>query len=309
MANTKPLKLINIAKRYKHIRPVPRMPNFAAWIEGVDLTRPLSDAVQAELRQALWDFEVIFFRPQTITPPQHVALAKVFGPISSGSYFERKPGTPELEMIVSDADRPPNIDNWHTDISWKPQPPLGTAIQITVTPPAGGNTCWMSTSKAYDWLSPGMQKYLQGLTAVHTWEVSGFREALGQRGDDALIAAIKAFKPVVHPVVRTNPDSGRKCIFVNADFTRNIQGVDRHEARGILNFLLEWMKKPEFMVHHQWEAGGIAVWDNRSTQHYALADYWPHHRANQRATFDVPGTAAPVATPNQVALKGRKLRT
>ena len=309
MANTKPLKLINIAKRYKHIRPVPRMPNFAAWIEDVDLTRPLSDAVQAELRQALWDFEVIFFRPQTITPQQHVALAKVFGPISAGSYFERKPGAPELEMIVSDKDRPPGIDNWHTDISWKPQPPLGTAIQITVTPPAGGNTCWMSTSKAYDWLSPGMQKYLQGLTAVHTWEVSGFREALGQRGDDALIAAIKAFKPVVHPVVRTNPDSGRKCIFVNADFTRNIQGVDRHEARGILNFLLEWMKKPEFMVHHQWEAGGIAVWDNRSTQHYALADYWPHHRVNQRATFDVPGTAAPAATPNQVALKGRKLRT
>ena len=309
MANTKPLKLINIAKRYKHIRPVPRMPNFAAWIEGVDLTQPLSDAVQAELRQALWDFEVIFFRPQAITPPQHVALAKVFGPISSGSYFERKPGAPELEMIVSDKDRPPGIDNWHTDISWKPQPPLGTAIQITVTPPAGGNTCWMSTSKAYDWLSPGMQKYLQGLTAVHTWEVSGFREALGQRGDDALIAAIKAFKPVVHPVVRTNPDSGRKCIFVNADFTRHIQGVDRHEARGILNFLLEWMKKPEFMVHHQWEAGGIAVWDNRSTQHYALADYWPHDRVNQSATFDVPGTAAPTATPNQVALKGRKLRT
>jgi taurine dioxygenase len=308
MANTKPLKLINIAKRYKHIRPVPRMPNFAAWIEGVDLTQPLSDAVAAELRQALWDFEVIFFRPQDITPQQHVALAKVFGPPSAGSYFERKPGAPELEMIVSDKDRPPSIDNWHTDISWKPTPPLGTAIQITVTPPAGGNTCWMSTSKAYDWLSPGMQKYLQGLTAVHSWEVSGFREALGQRGDDALIAAIKAFKPVVHPVVRVNPDSGRKCIFVNADFARNLQGVDRHEARGILNFLLEWMKKPEFMVHHQWEAGGIAVWDNRSTQHYALADYWPHHRVNQRVTFDVPGTAAASTNVNQVVLKGKKLR-
>ena len=308
MANTKPLKLINIAKRYKHIRPVPRMPNFAAWIEGVDLTQPLTEAVAAELRQALWDFEVIFFKPQTITPQQHVALAKVFGPPSAGSYFERKPGAPELEMIVSDKDHPPSIDNWHTDISWKPKPPLGTAIQITVTPPAGGNTCWMSTSKAYDWLSPGMQKYLQGLTAVHSWEVSGFREALGQRGDDALIAAIKAFKPVVHPVVRRNPDSGRQCIFVNADFTRNIQGVDRHEARGILNFLLEWLKKPEFMVHHQWEAGGIAVWDNRSTQHYALADYWPHHRVNQRVTFDVPGTAPAAANVNEVVLKGKKLR-
>ncbi len=308
MANTRPLKLINIAKRYRHIRPVPRMPNFAAWIEGVDLTQALSAAVQAELRQALFDFEVIFFKPQAITPAQHVALANVFGPTSSGSYFERKPGAPEVEMIVSDKDRPPGIDNWHTDISWKAQPPLGTAIQITVTPPAGGNTCWMSTSKAYEWLSPGMQKYLQGLTAVHSWEVSGFREALGQRSEEALVAAIKAFKPVVHPVVRINPDTGRKCIFVNADFTRNIQGVDRHEARAILNFLLEWMKKPEFMVHHQWEAGGIAVWDNRSTQHYALADYWPHHRVNQRVTFDEPGTAPAAVNVNQVVLKGKKVR-
>ena len=308
MANTTPLKLINIKRRYKHITPVPRMPNFAAWIEGVDLTQPLSAAVQAELRQALFDFEVIFFRPQAISPANHVALATVFGPVSAGSYFERKPGAPELEMIVSDREHPPSIDNWHTDISWKPQPPLGTAIQITHTPPAGGNTCWTSTSKAYDWLSPGLKKYLEGLSAVHSWEVSGFREVLGRRGDDALIAAIKAFKPVLHPVVRKNPDSGRKCIFVNADFTRNIVGIDRHEARGMLQFLLEWLKKPEFMVHHQWTAGEIAVWDNRSTQHYAVADYWPHYRVNQRVTFDVPGTAPAVANVNQQVLKGKTLR-
>ena len=308
MANVKPLKVINIARRYKHITPVPRMPNFAAWIEGVDLSKPLTTHVQVELRQALFDFEVIFFRPQKITPQQHVALASVFGPVSAGSYFDRMPGVPEMEMIVSNKDNPPVIDNWHTDISWKPNPPLGTAIQITVTPPSGGNTCWISTSKAFEWLSPGMQKYLQGLSAVHSWEVSGFREALGARGEEALVAAIRAFKPVVHPVVRINPDSGRKCIFVNSDFTRNIVGVDRHEARGILQFLLDWMKKPEFMVHHQWEAGGIAIWDNRSTQHYALADYWPHDRVNQRVTFNVPGTQTEQVNVNQKVLKGQKIR-
>lgn len=309
MANTQALRLINIARRYKHIKPVPRMPNFAAWIEGVDLTQPLSAPVQAELRQALFDFEVVFFHPQVITPAQHVALAQVFGPVSAGSFFDRKPGAPELEMIVFDREHPPSIDNWHTDISWKAQPPIGTTIQITVTPPAGGNTCWISTSKAYDWLSPGMKKYLEGLTAVHSWEVSGIREGLGQRGDEALIAAIKAFKPVVHPVVRKNPDSGRKCIFVNADFTRHIQGVDRHEARGMLHFLLEWLKKPEFTVHHQWTANEIAVWDNRSTQHYAMADYWPHHRVNQRVTFDEPGTTANSASVdvNDKVLNGKKL--
>ncbi len=308
MANTKALTLVNIARRYKHIKPVPRMPNFAAWIEGVDLTQPLSAPVQAELRQALFDFEVIFFQPQVITPAQHVALAKAFGPVSAGSYFERKPGSPEMEMIISDRERPPSIDNWHTDISWKMNPPLGTAIQITETPPAGGNTCWISTSKAFDWLSPGMQKYLEKLTAVHSWEVSGFREVLGRRGEDALIAAIKAFKPVEHPVVRKNPDSGRKCIFVNADFTRGIKGVDRHEASGILHFLLEWLKKPEFMVHHEWTANQIAVWDNRSTQHYAVADYWPHRRVNQRVTFDVPGAAQATPTAQTQALRGGRSR-
>ncbi|MDM0043327.1 TauD/TfdA family dioxygenase [Variovorax dokdonensis] len=292
MANTTPMTLIDIDSRYKHIRPVPRMPNFAAWIEGVDLTKPLSEPVKAELRQALFDFEVIFFKPQTITPQQHVALGQVFGPLSTGSYFDRNAEVPEMEMIVSDRERPPAIDNWHTDISWKLNPPLGTAIQITVTPPAGGNTCWSSTSKAYDWLSPGMQQYLEGLQAMHTWEHSGFREYLGQKGEEALIAAIKAAKPVLHPVVRVNPDSGRKCIFVNADFTRAIVGIDRHEARGVLQFLLGWLQRPEFMVHHQWEPGGIAIWDNRSTQHYAVADYWPHHRVNQRVTFNTQTPAA-----------------
>ena len=303
MANLKPLKTIDITKRYRHIRPVPRMPNFAAWIEGVDLTKPMNQAVQKELRQALWDFEVIFFRPQTITPKQHIALAKVFGPTSSGSYFERKEDFPEIEMIVNNKNKPPSIDNWHTDISWKDSPPLGTAIQITVTPPAGGNTCWLSTSKAFEWLSPGMQTYLKGLQAEHTWEVSGFRDILGARGDDALMAAIKAYKPVIHPVIRTNPDSGRPCIFVNSSFTKRILGVDRQEAEGIFYFLKNWLKKPEFMVHHQWEPGGIAIWDNRSTQHYALADYWPHERVNQRVTFDEPQSSKQKKNPAKSAKK------
>ena len=135
MANSRELELIDIPARYHHIRPVPRMPNFAAWIEDVDLTQPFSPQVEAELRQALDDFEVIFFRPQTITPQQHVALARVFGPVSQGSFFDRMPGVPELEMIVSDRARPPSIDSWHTDISWKPQPPLGTPAQFNSAEP------------------------------------------------------------------------------------------------------------------------------------------------------------------------------
>lgn len=309
MANPTPQKLIDIKRRYKRITPVPRMPNFAAWIEGVDLTQPLDAATCQELRRALDDFEVIFFRPQKITPAQHVALARVFGPISNGSYFERRADVPEMEIIENDRARPPSIDAWHTDISWKKDAPLGTAIQITVTPPAGGNTCWSSMSKAYEWLSPGMQRYLEGLSAVHTWEVSGFRDALARDSDDALVAAIRNFKPVEHPIVRKHPGSGRKCLYVNSSFTRNIVGVDRRESAAILRFLFDWVQRPDFMVHHQWDANGIAIWDNRSTQHYAVADYWPHHRINQRVTFDVPGTRSKGGNVNQTVLKGKRLRT
>ena len=307
-ANRKPLRLIDVRRRYKRITPVPRMPNFAAWIEGVDLTRPIDDATQAELRRALDDFEVIFFRPQKLKPAQHIALAKVFGPLSGGSYFERRKDAPEIEVIESDRERPPSIDHWHTDISWKKHPPLATTIQITVTPPAGGNTCWSSMSKAFDYLSPGMQRYLEGLTAIHTWEVSGFRDHLGNKGDAALMAAMREFKPVEHPVVIRHPGSGRKCLYVNGDFTRNIVGVDRRESRAMLEFLFNWVQRPDFMVHHQWEEHGVVVWDNRSTQHYAVADYWAHHRVNQRITIDVPGTAGEKVNVNQAVLRGKTLR-
>ena len=300
-------RTIDIPSRYRRIRPTPRMPGFAAWIDGVDLTRPIDDEVAAELRLALADFEVLFFRPQALAPERHVALAKVFGPISGGSFFERHDSVPEMEMIVNDRERPPSIDRWHTDLSWQARPPMGTVIQITETPPAGGATCWISTSKAFDALSAGMRTYLEGLTATHTWEISGFRDALARRGGDALATAIRLYEPVSHPVVLRHPDSGRGCLYVNDAFTKCIDGVDYRESRGVLDFLLGWLRRPEFTIQHDWERDGIAVWDNRSTQHYAVADYWPHRRVNRRVTFDVPGTAHASGNVNEAVLQGAAL--
>jgi taurine dioxygenase len=295
---------IDIASRYTHIRPEPRMPDFAAWIRGVDLTRPIEAPVRAELRRALADFEVIFFEPQVLTPAQHIELARVFGPISGGSFFERHPEAPEMEMIVTDRERPPSIDQWHTDLSWQPRAPMGTVIQIIETPPAGGDTCWLSTSKAFAALSRGLQTYLEGLTATHTWEVSGFRDALAARGEEALIQAIRRYKPVTHPVVLVHPDSGRKCLYVNDSFTKCIDGVDLRESQAMLAFLSSWIRRPEFTIQHHWSAHGLAVWDNRCTQHYAVADYWPHRRVNRRVTFDVPGTDRPNENVHRAVIAG-----
>ncbi|UFQ98954.1 TauD/TfdA dioxygenase family protein [Pseudomonas wenzhouensis] len=297
---------IDIESRYQHIRPRPQMPDFAAVIDGVDLTKPISSAVQEELYRALLDFEVLFFEPQQISEEQHLALASAFGEVAQGAYFPRKDGHPQIEVLANDEARPASVDHWHTDLSWLETPPTGTVIQITELPEVGGNTAWMSLSKAFKALSPGLQEYLRGLTASHTWEVSQWRNYLANLGEDVLINSIRQYKPVQHPVVLTHPESGKEILFVNETFTRNIEGVSGFESRQVLQLLANWIKQPEFTYSHKWQKNGLAVWDNRSTQHYALADYWPRRRVNQRVTFNARGTqSAQANTLDAVGALGR----
>ena len=271
--------------KYRTFTPRLKLPGFGATIEGLDLTGKLS----RKTKKALLDFEVLFFPPQELDADHHVQLASCFGPLARGSFFERKEDAPEIELIVFDENNPPEINIWHTDLSWQKTPPLGSVIQITEMPEAGGNTAFLSMSKAYNGLSDGMKAYLETLTAIHSFEVSGFYEKLESRGIDALTKAIKAFRPVEHPVVKTHPESGRKCLYINETFTKEIV-VDGHvrEGKGIFEFLLRWLQQPEFMINHKWEQNGLVVWDNRSTQHYACADYWPNRRVTQRVTVEQP---------------------
>ncbi|MDK1685050.1 TauD/TfdA dioxygenase family protein [Acinetobacter terrestris] len=284
----KQLKLVPIAERYKYIQPKPQLPNFAAIIEGVDLTQPLTEEVKQELRQALLDFEVIFFPPVEISNEQHVELARVFGPISLGAFHQRSGDNPEIEVIENDASRPPEIDHWHTDISWVENPPRGTVIQIREVPPYGGNTVWSSMSKAYEGLSTGFKTYLQDLNATHTWEVSKWREYLEILGDEALVKGVTKFKPVHHKIAKYIPEVDKTVLYVNETFTKRIDDVPENESKYILRFLAEWIKSPEYTYSHRWEKNGIAIWDNRLTQHFAIADFWPNRRQNYRVTFNEP---------------------
>ena len=271
---------------FEHLDLQPRRPGFAAWVRGLDLRQPLPDAVQAELRQALHTHEVLFLDPQPLTPEQHLAFAQVFGPIATDSLLDRRPGEPLIDTIVNDRERPPNIDVWHSDMSWHARPPAGTVVQITETPPLGGATCFASTRLAYAALSERMRTYLDGLMAEHSWEISGLREFLLRRSPEAFAQAQRQHPPVQHPVVLRHPDTDLPCLFVNSLFTRRIVGLDPRESQGVLQFLYQWVQRPEFVLQHDWQPHGIVVWDNRSTQHYAVADYWPHRRVNQRVTFD-----------------------
>lgn len=272
-------------KAYAHIAPKPQLPGFAARIDGLDLSRPLSLEVKGELHRALNEFGMLTIPPQPLSPEQHLDLASAFGRVSTGAYFPRKEGYPDIEVIQTDRDHPPELNVWHSDVTWKEQFPTGTVIQLLELPAAGGNTAWACGRKALQALSPGMQQYLRAFTATHSWTGSLVEDALRQAGPEALMNAAQRFGPVVHPLVRRHPESGDDVLFVNEAFTRKLNGVPFRESRAILEFLREWMVQPEFVYSHKWEADGIAIWDNRSTQHYAVADYWPGSRLLQRVTF------------------------
>jgi len=283
-----------VQSRYHAIGIRPRMPGFGAWIDGVDLAAELAAEVRLELRKALLDFGVLFFRDQARLAPQtQAALASVFGggPYDGNAQLQRAQAHPDVELLVSDEQRPPYADSWHTDISWKRQPPLGTLIQIQERPPLGGNTCWTCTRKAFACLSPGMQLHLQGLRAVHA-HVSP--RILSERSfsTQKVEAVLRSDPPVTHPVVITHPLTGQKALYVNELWTVTIEGLHPAEARGLLRMLHEWTRQPEFQLHHEWETNGVAVWDNYTTQHYAHADYYPAYRLNQRLTFSVPSAVA-----------------
>jgi taurine dioxygenase len=273
------------ARTYRLIEPVPLMAGFAAEIPGLDLQKPLSAGIKEELHRALVEFEVLLIPPQALKPERHVDLASAFGSVASGSFFPRLEGHPEIEIITFDEAHPPELNVWHSDVSWKRLPPTGTVIQLIDLPGQGGNTVWSSGSKAFAALSEGFKAYLRGLSATHSWQGSIVQDALEESGEEAVVNAVRRFKPAVHPLVRKHAESGKEILFVNEAFTRRINDVSFRESRAILEFLREWMIQPEFIYSHKWQKNGIAVWDNRSTQHYAVADYWPERRSLQRVTF------------------------
>jgi taurine dioxygenase len=280
---------------YSHINPVPLMAGFAAEVADLDLQHPLTSEVKRELHRALIEYEVLLIPPQPLGAECHIDLASAFGSVAAGAFFPRKDGHQEIEIITFDETHPPELNVWHSDVSWKAVPPTGTVIQAIELPRQGGNTVWSSGSKAFAGLSEGLKTYLRGLTATHSWQGSLVQDALEASGEEAVVSAVRHFKSVVHPLVRRHPESGKDVLFVNEAFTRRINDVSFRESRAILEFLREWMIQPEFIYSHKWQKNGIAVWDNRSTQHYAVADYWPDKRTIQRVTFQSHADAAVAA--------------
>ncbi|UNU74207.1 taurine dioxygenase [Moraxella nasovis] len=269
----------------------PIKPAIGAVIDGIDL----SDIHEQEfdmIKQALLDYQVIFFRKQNLTPSKQVALAKGFGSLHIHPIFPHILDVPEI--IVLDSHQTDLRDNelWHTDVTFSQTPPLGCVLHAIKVPEKGGDTLWASLSAAYDDLDDDTKAKLQSLNAVHDIRLSFPKERFGQTAKDIakLEQIIKDNPSVIHPVIRTHPESGRQGLFVSEGFTSHIDGMEKNESRELLDKLFAHSIQDKFSLRWQWQAGDVAIWDNRITQHKALFDYGNAHRIMHRATVngDVP---------------------
>lgn len=274
-------------ERFAPLHVTQLMPNFGARIHGIDLTADLSDEMRVLLREAWLAYGVVIFTGQPkFSADQHLDVARIFGEPDLGSPFVEKL-TAQVDVITTDADRPPVTNLWHSDNTTLKNPSIGTLIQIQECPPVGGNTSWASTEKAYRCLSENIKRYVEDLTAVHYWDGRGHTEPvyLNSAWDaDSYAKKVGANPPRSWPIVRVHPITGERSLYVNETYTNYVEGLHRYESEAILKFLYSWVRMPEFYVTHNWAVNDVAVWDNFSMQHYGVADY-ADFRVNQRVTF------------------------
>ena len=258
-----------------------------AMIEGIDLSQPLKDADVAEMRGALNEHGVIFFRDQKITPEQHIAFAERFGKIDVNRFFRAAPGYPQIAEVRKEPGQTTNIGGgWHTDHSYDQIPALGSILLARETPTRGGDTVFACMNRAYEALSDGLKKTLEGLRAVHSSRhVFGASSDYVKGAGDRLGNSENATQDAIHPVVLSHPESGKKILYVNSGFTTHFEGWTAAESAPLLDYLYEHAARPEFQYRFQWGVGSIAFWDNRSTWHYAVNDYHGARRLMHRITI------------------------
>lgn len=261
------------------IRPL--TPAVGAEIFGVDLTKPLDDGVVAAIRSAWLSHQVIFFRDQDLTIPQHLNFGRRFGDLHVHPNVPGHPDYPEVLVIHAD-EKSKSVagHGWHTDVSCEQCPPSGSILRLTQVPETGGgDTLFASMYRAYEALSDHWQGFLSGLTGVHeSAHVHGRNRARSLAEDGKFVAA-------EHPVVRTHPETGRKALYVNSAFTTRIAGMKTNESSATLDFLFRHMEHIDFQCRFQWHAHSIAMWDNRCVQHHAAWDYYPAVRHGYRVTL------------------------
>jgi taurine dioxygenase len=273
---------------YRHIAVRPATPAVGATIYGVDLAQPQPASLYVELERALAEHGVIFLRDQALTPEQHIAFAEQFGTIDVNRFFKHVENYPKIAEVRKEPDQKANIGGgWHTDHSYDQDPAKASILYARQVPDVGGDTLFASTVAAYNALSPGLKTTLDGLRAVHSSR-HVFGHGSRQRTETDLPGRVLnpelATQDAIHPVIFVHPETGSKAIYVNPGFTVRFEGWSEQESQVLLSYLYEHIKRPEFTTRFAWQPGSLAIWDNRTTWHFAINDYAGERRLLHRIT-------------------------
>ena len=271
-------------RNYRCIKVRPIAGALGAEITGVDIARPLEGEVVSEIRQAFLDYLVIFFRNQELTPQEQLAFAQQFGQPMEYPQIKGLPECPLITEVIKLEHERVNFGGvWHSDTTYLERPPMASMLYAVEIPPHGGDTLFANQYMAYETLSEGLKKTLDGLVGVNTStkpEVARTREdRLRDAGAELKVLA------AAHPVVRTHPETGRKALYVNNAHTTHFEGWTEQESRSLLDYLFEHQVMPEFTCRFRWGQGSLAIWDNRCVQHNPVNDYQGFRRKMHRVTL------------------------
>jgi alpha-ketoglutarate-dependent sulfate ester dioxygenase len=287
-----------------HVDVIPLAGHIGAEITGVDTGQPLGDAAIDRIRRALLDHKVVFLRGQSLNYRRQVAFAERLGPLTLGHpTLSSPPDQPLLEEI--DSLKGGKVNYWHTDVTFVDRPPAFTLLHAIVIPPVGGDTIWANTVSAYQSLPAELRDLAGRLRVLHTNDNDDTR-ARGEYVDAATAAAHAEFVSTVyeteHPLVRVHPETNEPSLVLGG-FARTVVGFTPQASKDLIRLLQEYITRPEQTVRWHWREGDLAVWDNRATQHYAIADYGTAHRRGERVTVAGPVPVGVDGRPS-VAIKG-----
>ena len=283
-----PDKPADLAQQKELVEVIRRGPTMAAEIRGVDFSRPVAPATASAIHDSLMQHKIIYFRNADMTPEQQVAFGRQFGELTIHPFAPHLEHLPEVLVLDNDANNPVfATDNWHSDETFRLEPPMGSILRCLRIPETGGDTLWADMCAAYEGLSDKMQQLISGLEAIHDFKP--FRrkfEGLPIKERHRRLAEMEEELPnPAHPLICTHPVTRKKALFVNEHFTIGIKGMRDDESRSLLEFLCAQARIPEYQFRFNWAPNSMVFWDNRPTQHYAANDYYPNHRTMHRVTL------------------------
>ena len=250
--------------------------SLGARVEGIDLSQALDDGTFEHIRELFLEHLVLVFPNQRLGPEQQVAFAERWGRPTVHPIVPHIEGHPAIVEIRNTGKARTLNEHWHSDVTFNERPPLATMLYALEVPKVGGDTQFANQYLAYEALSDGMRRLLDGVQAVHSG--AGLAAVTG--------ADRQAAPHAIHPVVRTHPETGRKALYVCRAFTQRFVDTSQAESRPLLDYLMTHAVRPDFTVRHAWSVGDVVLWDNRCVQHYAIHDHGDAPRLLHRTTID-----------------------